>query len=96
MTKILCFKLQTSIKSQSGTTHILCAIACHRAMDFTVAILLKLQEDDEIELCKAVKETYALTLMQFHGFIASTAFSVRAYDSVTLCVCIQPPLKGFF
>ncbi|MEW5300617.1 MAG: hypothetical protein WDW36_003534 [Sanguina aurantia] len=46
-----------------------------RAMEFTVAILLKLQQDDEIELCQAVKETYALTLQRFHGFIASTAFS---------------------
>ncbi|MEW5317891.1 MAG: hypothetical protein WDW38_009154 [Sanguina aurantia] len=47
-----------------------------RAMEFTVAILLKLQEDDQIELCKAVKDTYALTLQRFHGFIASTAFSL--------------------
>eukprot|EP00877_Chromochloris_zofingiensis_P001106 jgi/Chrzof1/10997/Cz05g19300.t1 len=47
-----------------------------RAMEFTVAILQRLHDDATSSLSTIVSETYYATLNKFHGFFASSAFSV--------------------
>lgn len=47
-----------------------------RAMEFMLAILQRLYADRAASLGTAVQETYAATLMQYHGFFASTAFTL--------------------
>ncbi|GLC37748.1 hypothetical protein PLESTB_001472800 [Pleodorina starrii] len=47
-----------------------------RAMEFVCAILRRLHDDPDTPLGTVVSETYSATLMQFHGFFASSAFSL--------------------
>ncbi|GIM06574.1 hypothetical protein Vretimale_10798 [Volvox reticuliferus] len=47
-----------------------------RAMEFICAILRRLHDDRKAPMGTIVTETYAMTLMQYHGFFASSAFSL--------------------
>jgi hypothetical protein len=46
-------------------------------MEFICAVLRRVHDDSVASLSTIVTETYSVTLMQYHGFVASTAFSVR-------------------
>lgn len=63
-----------------------------RAMEFTLAILARLQADPAAPLGTVVSETYSSTLMQFHGFFASTAFTVRADCPHRPCPALPCPV----
>lgn len=47
-----------------------------RAMEFVVALLVRLVGDPAVSLSEAASETYTATLSKFHGWITSTAFYV--------------------
>ncbi|PNG99116.1 hypothetical protein TSOC_015112, partial [Tetrabaena socialis] len=47
------------------------------AMEFICALLQRVHDDPDTPLGTAVSETYGTTLMQYHGFFVSTAFTVR-------------------
>lgn len=47
-----------------------------RAMEFIVALLRRVHDDPAAALGTAVDETYRSTLMQFHGFFVSSAFTL--------------------
>ncbi|EFJ40822.1 Ca2+/H+ antiporter, cation antiporter, membrane protein [Volvox carteri f. nagariensis] len=47
-----------------------------RAMQFICAILRRLHDDPTAQLSTIVAETYSQTLMQYHGFFTSSAFSL--------------------
>lgn len=50
------------------------------AMEFIVALLRRVHDDPAAALGTAVDETYRSTLMQFHGFFVSSAFTVGCGD----------------
>mmetsp|Transcript_18701 Transcript_18701/g.33943 ORF Transcript_18701/g.33943 Transcript_18701/m.33943 type:complete len:204 (-) Transcript_18701:420-1031(-) len=73
-----------------------------RAMEFMIAILTRLQQDDSMELTEVVQKTYEETLMKYHGFIASTAFTLafkfvptrqdfvsKLADGCNLAICMK-------
>ncbi|KXZ52876.1 hypothetical protein GPECTOR_8g257 [Gonium pectorale] len=47
-----------------------------RAMEFMCALLRRIHDDPTTPLGTVVYETYSTTLMQFHGFFASSAFTL--------------------
>lgn len=47
-----------------------------RAMEFVVALLLKLSQDRDISLSAAASESYYATLQQYHGWIVTGTFTV--------------------
>lgn len=48
----------------------------HSAMEFMIGILRRLGDQPDASLSDIVYETYRATLQRFHGFLASSAFSV--------------------
>ncbi|GFH20254.1 GLTP domain-containing protein, partial [Haematococcus lacustris] len=47
-----------------------------RAMEFMLAIIQATNAKPQLSLPQVVQETYTATLMRFHGFIVSSAFTV--------------------
>ncbi|GIL65848.1 hypothetical protein Vafri_19494 [Volvox africanus] len=47
-----------------------------RAMEFICAVLRRLHDDPTASMGTVVTETYGMTLMRYHGFFASSAFSL--------------------
>ncbi|GLI60579.1 hypothetical protein VaNZ11_002696 [Volvox africanus] len=47
-----------------------------RAMEFICAVLRRLHDDQTAPMGTIVSETYGMTLMRYHGFFASSAFSL--------------------
>ncbi|GAB4818195.1 hypothetical protein N2152v2_005241 [Parachlorella kessleri] len=47
-----------------------------RAMEFVVALLVKLAEDKGMSVSTAASESYYATLQKFHGWIVTTTFTV--------------------
>ncbi|KAM7259575.1 hypothetical protein ACFE04_015316 [Oxalis oulophora] len=47
-----------------------------RCLDFTVALLQRLMENEEQNMEDAVEDSYTITLRPWHGWISSTAFRV--------------------
>lgn len=54
------------------------ALAC-RALEFMMAIMKRLLDDPEVSMSDVVYQTYHATLHQWHGFLASSAFSVSIH-----------------
>ena len=53
-----------------------------RAMEFMLALLQGVHDRPSDTLAKVVADTYTATLCQYHGFMVSSAFTVRVRDSV--------------
>ncbi|KAK1300368.1 hypothetical protein QJS10_CPB13g00849 [Acorus calamus] len=47
-----------------------------RSMDFTVALLDKIEKDADVSLNQAIEEAYQSTLKPWHGWISSAAYKV--------------------
>jgi hypothetical protein len=51
-----------------------------RSMDFTIALLQRLEEDpDQQSLVQLVEAAYEVSLKPWHGWISSAACKVRSY-----------------
>ena len=45
-------------------------------MEFTLNMLQRIHDKPDMSLSQAVTDSYTETLLQFHGFVASSAFYV--------------------
>jgi len=50
-----------------------------RSMDFTIALLQKLEDTAEQSLAQLVEAAYEVSLKPWHGWISSAACKVRSY-----------------
>jgi hypothetical protein len=55
-------------------------------MEFTLNILQRIHDNPAMPLTQAVPESYAETLLKYHGFIASSAFYVSKNHRMESCV----------
>ena len=61
----------------------------HRAMEFVVALLKRLHDDQSVTLATAANEVYYATLYKYHGWITSSAFVLA------LKVCLLNTMTWF-
>lgn len=60
-----------------------------RAMEFVVAMLQRLHDDQQMPLPQAASDAYYATLHQYHGWITSAAFTVALKVSSLPSVCAR-------
>lgn len=66
------------------TNRVVCGMC--RAMEFVVALLLRLHDDPAVTLPTAASDSYTATLYRYHGWVTSAAFTL-ALKVHTLCGC---------